>query len=106
MRSWCFGAAGRRTADLPSDQPDSDPSLVPPPGYYQPRHGFGLAWRGLTALGDLRPILGWSIEPEYGHTFTYQCNAAPDLRVEVCLVLGPDGLTAWPILGWSERMWP
>jgi hypothetical protein len=101
---WDGGQA--HVADLPSDQPDYDPSLEPPPGYYPPVRGFGLAWRGLTALGDLRLLLGWAVEPEREYTFTYQCNAAPDTRVEVCLVLGPDGLTHWQTLGWGERLWP
>jgi hypothetical protein len=101
-----WGGGQAHVADLPSDQPDSDPSLVPPPGFYQPVRGFGLAWRGLTPLGDLRPILGWAVEPEREADFTYQCNAAPDLRSEICLVQGPDGLTTWRTLGWGERLWP
>jgi hypothetical protein len=92
--------------DLPQDQPEADPSLEPPPGFYQPVRGFGLVWRGLTDLGLMRPVLGWAVEPEHPYTFTYQCNAAPDLRQETCFVLGPHGLTSWFALGWGETLWP
>lgn len=103
-----YGDSGGKAyvADLPQNQPDTDPTLIPPPGLYQPVRGFGLVWRGLTALGDMRPALGWAVEPEYAYTFSFQCNAAPDLRNEACYVLGPHGLTVWRMLGWSETLWP
>ena len=101
-----WGGSQAHTRDLPDGQPDSDPSLVPPEGLYQPVRGFGLVWRGLTPLGDLRGALGWATEPEREYTFKYQCNAAPDTSNSVCLVLGPDGYTNWYGLDWAGWLWP
>lgn len=60
--------------------PDSDPSITPPPGFYQPVHGFGLAWRSWTGfVGDailpLKDILGWATAPEIPFQVVYQCSA-------------------------------
>ena len=82
------------------------PAEAPPPGLYAPVQGFGLVWRGLTALGDLRAVLGWATEPERQYTFSYQCNAVPDVASAVCLVLGPDGYTTWRGLDWGPVFWP
>lgn len=43
-------------------EPESDPSLSPPPGQYQPVRGFGLVWR--EAYGDIRGRLGWAVDAE------------------------------------------
>lgn len=51
--------------------PERDPSLVPPPGLYQPVRGFGLVWRTLSDYaygGSLRELLGWATAPEQGYT--------------------------------------
>jgi LysM repeat protein len=42
-------------------QPESDPSIVPPAGRYQPIRGIGKVWREHT---DVRQKLGWAYEPE------------------------------------------
>ncbi|OQY35728.1 MAG: hypothetical protein B6I38_01350 [Anaerolineaceae bacterium 4572_5.1] len=42
------------------DQPESDPSLEPPPGLYQPIMGFGKVWRDPT----VRDKLGWALAVE------------------------------------------
>jgi hypothetical protein len=43
--------------------PESDPSIVPPKGLYQPVRGFGLVWRTTPAVRD---GLGWALAPEGG----------------------------------------
>jgi len=74
-------------------QPEDDPDLVPPPGLFQPRRGFGVAWRTgyVSPSAVVRDRLGWAIEPEFeipsGH---WQCDAAP--RYARCYVTGPGGV--------------
>jgi LysM repeat protein len=51
--------------------PADDPSIVPPPGLYQPVRGFGLVWRTLRDYsygGTIRDLLGWATAPEQGYT--------------------------------------
>lgn len=43
--------------------PVDDPSIVPPPGFYQPQRGFGLVWRDRPQVRDR---LGWALAPEVG----------------------------------------
>lgn len=43
--------------------PVDDPSIVPPPGLYQPQRGFGLVWREQPLI---RERLGWALAPEVG----------------------------------------
>ena len=43
-------------------EPETDPSLVPPGGLYQPRRGFGKLWRNHP---DLKDALGWATTPEF-----------------------------------------
>lgn len=43
--------------------PVDDPSIVPPPGLYQPQRGFGLVWREQPLVRDR---LGWAVAPEAG----------------------------------------
>jgi hypothetical protein len=44
-------------------QPESDPSIVPPAGLYQPVRGFGLVWREEPGVRDR---LGWAVNEELG----------------------------------------
>ncbi len=46
---------------------ESDPSLVPPSGLFQPIRGFGKVWR----MPGIRDKLGWATTPEYALTTTY-----------------------------------
>lgn len=46
-----------------SAEPEWDPSIVPPPGYYQPKRGFGKVWRNNPSV---RSALGWATIEEYG----------------------------------------
>ncbi len=43
--------------------PVDDPSIIPPPGFYQPQRGFGLVWREQPTIRDR---LGWALAPESG----------------------------------------
>lgn len=45
------------------DEPESDPTVVPPEGLYQPIRGFGKVWRENP---EVRERLGWAIAPEQG----------------------------------------
>jgi hypothetical protein len=47
--------------------PESDPTLQPPAGRYQPVRGFGYAWRlGGGSYEPQRVDLGWAIDEEAG----------------------------------------
>jgi hypothetical protein len=48
---------------------DTDPSIVPPEGMFQPERGFGKLWR---ENDDLRDALGWAITPEFGYISQYE----------------------------------
>jgi hypothetical protein len=73
-----------------SGMPESDPNLVPPPGYYQPVRGFGMAWRDEQATPGyrVRDRLGWATDEEFSLSGAFQCNAAPKYRD--CYITGPD----------------
>ena len=44
-----------------------------PAGYFEPVSGFGLIWRGEVEYSEnMRSILGWALEPEFGFETTYQ----------------------------------
>jgi len=51
-------------------EPETDPSLTPPEGLYQPRRGFGKLWR---THPDLKAALGWAMTPEFelNSNYTY-----------------------------------
>ena len=49
--------------------PIDDPSIVPPPGFYQPQRGFGLVWREQL---QVRARLGWALAPEMGGSTAVQ----------------------------------
>ena len=52
---------------------DPDPILDPPPGYYQPKRGFGLVWREQP---NVRDRLGWGTTPEQGYETAFQRSSA------------------------------
>jgi hypothetical protein len=74
-------------------QPEDDPALTPPAGLFQPRRGFGLAWRTgyVSPTQVVRDRLGWATEPEFeianGY---YQCDAGPSYSR--CYLTGPGGV--------------
>ena len=54
---------------LAPPQAESDPSIVPPWGYYQPLRGFGKVWRENPSV---RGSLSWATEQERGLTLSWQ----------------------------------
>lgn len=54
--------------------PVDDPTIVPPPGFYQPQRGFGLVWREQPTIRDR---LGWAIAPETGYETAVQRTSYP-----------------------------
>jgi len=55
--------------DWQEGDPVNDPSIVPPPGFYQPQRGFGLVWREEPTIRDR---LGWALAPEVGRNTAVQ----------------------------------
>jgi hypothetical protein len=56
-------------------EPESDPTLQPPAGLYQPVRGFGKLWRETPGLRDK---LGWAKAPEQGYNDSaYQAQLRP-----------------------------
>lgn len=53
-------------------EPESDETLTPPDGMYQPVRGFGKLWR---TVPNLRDQLGWAVSPEFGYVSDYEYNA-------------------------------
>jgi hypothetical protein len=51
------------------DQPESDPTIVPPEGRFQPVRGFGKAWRDHP---QVRERIGWGLAPEQGYYADWQ----------------------------------
>ncbi len=54
----------------PTNEPESDPSLTPPPGLRQPVRGFGKVWRMRLSEAD-RQTLGWATGDELPFTSDY-----------------------------------
>lgn len=73
-----------------SGMPESDPTLTPPAGFYQPVRGFGVAWRDEQAPAGARARdrLGWATDQEFQVSNTaYQCTSA--LKYNTCYISGP-----------------
>ena len=74
-------------------QLESDPSLVPPPGFYQPLRGFGVAWRTgyVSPVQVVRDRLGWATAPEAPvPNARVQCDSLP--KYSRCYLTGPGGV--------------
>lgn len=56
------------------EQPESDPSIVPPDGRFQPIRGFGKVWREHP---EVREQLGWALGVELGFESKYQEQTTP-----------------------------
>jgi len=70
-------------------QPETDPSLTPPAGFFQPVRGFGALWRtGYVSPSQVvRDRLGWATEPEFALSGAVQCDSAP--KYNPCYLTGP-----------------
>ena len=72
-------------------QPETDPSLNPPAGLFQPVRGFGVAWRASNGVGPtVRDRLGWATQPEAALTGGFQCDSAA--KYNHCYLSGPGGV--------------
>jgi hypothetical protein len=60
------------TDEWKQGDPESDPAIVPPNGFYQPVRGFGLVWR---TKDNIRNWLGWATAPETAYQTPFQCDA-------------------------------
>lgn len=67
-------------------EPETDPSLTPPEGQYQPERGFGKLWREAP---EVREMLGWAITPEFGYVSPYQYNAGGSVNADGAYTAGP-----------------
>lgn len=57
---------------------ESDPSIVPPAGLYQPIRGFGKLWR---TNPHVRDGLGWAIAPEQGFHTQWQMQIRESIGI-------------------------
>ncbi len=90
-----YDVMGSPGVQVVSDQwaegmPESDPSLVPPAGLYQPVRGFGRVWRGEAGYSGVRERIGWALGGEFAFDTIFQCDSAP--RYNICYLQGPDGV--------------
>lgn len=67
-----------RTNTWQPGEPESDPSLVPPQGRFQPVGSFGELWRD-----ELRDQFGWALAPEQAYSGGFQYGWAPQPGHEV-----------------------
>lgn len=80
-----------------SEQPETDPAIVPPEGLRQPIRGFGKLWRTNAAV---RERLGWALEPERGFDGAYQIDWEPAYEAEGAYLRTADGrVLALSVLG-------
>ncbi len=63
-------------------EPESDPTIVPPSGLYQPLRGFGKVWRNWP---EVRDGLGWALASEQAFDGVYQ------RAWKTCLLQNNDG---------------
>jgi hypothetical protein len=84
---------GERFADAwQAGMTESDPTLTPPAGLYQPVRGFGQIWREATSArhaSPVRDLLGWAIAPEFSLNGAFQCDSRP--HYGDCYIGAPDG---------------
>lgn len=76
------------TDEFQEGMPESDPSLVPPAGLYQPVRGFGLVWRKNP---NVREALGWATAPETGFETWVQSYQELGLHNAYTFIQGIDG---------------
>ena len=70
-----------------AEEPETDPTLIPPEGFFQPRRGFGKAWRDFPSLQEQ---LGWAIEAELTYPVSFQ-NEARESIPGVGYMTRPEG---------------
>ena len=88
------------TDDFQEGDPESDPSIVPPEGLYQPVRGFGLVWR---TNPDVRDRLGWAMAPEVGFSGWSQSYTGSGMHNSATFLQFIDGSTV--LLSHFGGMW-
>jgi hypothetical protein len=53
-------------------EPETDDTILPPEGLFQPRRGFGKLWRETPGMRDR---LGWALSEEIGYEMIFQSEA-------------------------------
>ncbi len=86
--------------DFKDGEPESDPSLVPPEGRYQPVRGFGKLWR---ESGNLRQELGWGVTPEFGYVSNYEYHAGGSVDANGNYTPGPGYHVLYSLAGEKFR---
>lgn len=56
---------------------ESDPSIVPPSGQFQPERGFGKLWRNNA---DVKEKLGFGVTPEFGYVSNYEYHPGGEVK--------------------------
>jgi hypothetical protein len=80
-----------------SGLPESDPTIIPPEGSYQPIRGFGKLWRDNVQVRDR---LGWALELEQGFEGAYQIAWEPEYASDGAYVrTADDQVIALSVLG-------
>ncbi len=67
-------------------EPETDPSIVPPDGKYQPVRGFGKLWRTNPEIKDK---LGFGLTPEFGYVSNYEYHPGGTVDAQGTWVSGP-----------------
>jgi len=90
-----YGALGSQPAtyeayidNFHEGDPESDPTLVPPAGLYQPVRGFGLVWRLDPSISDR---IGWATASEAGFQTWKQGYSGMGMHSYSTLMQGIDG---------------
>lgn len=76
-------------------EPIDDPSIIPPPGYYQPLRGFGLVWRDQPLV---RERLGWAVDEEGNYDTAVQRTSYAEYNHTY---IGAQDGNVWDL--WPER---
>lgn len=88
------------TDEWDEGEPEYDPTITPPSGYYQPTRGFGLLWREQPGMRDR---LGWATTTESGYTTAIQWTSYS--RYNDTFIRAADG-NVWRLLpefsGWEK----
>lgn len=83
-----------------SDQPESDPTIVPPDGMVQPVRGFGKVWHENP---EVMERLGWGLAPEQGHQTDWQVPFREEPPGMAYIRTVADGVVE--LAGWDAGTW-
>lgn len=82
-------------------EPDRDPSIVPPDGFFQPIRGFGKLWR---TDAKVRNGLGWAIGEEIGYQAAIQQQAHEAIAGPLYIRTSNEQIIELPS-GWPSGRW-